>query len=859
MPPRLAERVAKWLLPPERADEMAGELEELFAHRVERDGRAAAARWYYRQLASFAWRFGALRFRAPPPETVSRDARHALRTFARSPGFTAVAVVTLALGIAANVAVLSIVRQVVTRPLGYFEEERLVRVWPEHHFTRSRFEAFREDAQSFEKFSAYVHNALTLTGEGAPEVVRVLEVSDGHFETFGVVPIHGRSLHASDTLPGAEAVVVLSHELWANRFGGSLDVLGSRVALDVGRTVVGVAPPGFRPRGQREDLWIPLLFDRDDDSYTHMANLGVAARLAPDATRQGAREELVALAENADPPIYTLDEVPTYTIAPYRDDLVGRVRPTLTLVVASTALVLVLCGVNLTNLLLARGVARRQELAVRAAMGARRGRLIQQLLTESTVLGLGAGAVGVGLVWWLGPWVLDQIREDLPRSSPVLLEPGMVVLGAVLSVVASVLVGLVPALRLSAADGGPQSGRASAGRASRRWSHGLVAVQIALALTVVASSGLLLKSFWRLRGVPTGFDPDNVISMRLSPSELDYPEEGRRRQYFEAVLSALEASPVVARAGAIQILPMTAGSMAVGYSPTGAPVPAGEAPPMASYRVVTPGYREALGVPLVEGRDLSESDRAGVEAVGLINERLARELSPASTAVGRTVRFENGEPWFRIVGVVADIHQHRLEDEARAEVYVPLAQDSWPSSMSIVARLDGDGSDRGFEELRAAVWSVDRNVAITRVQTMDAVVGRSMHGRRLRAVLFASFAFLSFVLSAVGVYGVTAHAVRGRTREIGIRMALGATRGRVVRETLLAGLRPVAAGLVLGVLVANLAARGLAGFLFEVRTTDPGIYGAVALLIGLVAVVAAYVPTRQAVAGSPVEMAAPDS
>ena len=659
LPPRAAEWVLEWALPPAEGREIAQDLRELFAHRLRERGSRSARLWYWKQVAIFIRRAGVFRRETGlEADSLRADVAYALRSLRRAPGFTVMAVVTLALGMGANIATWSVVHHVVLQPLGYDAGERLVSVWPEHHFTRKRFETFRDRTISFETLSSYAATGLTLTGEGEPGLVRGLLVSHEHFDVFGRKPLLGRGFALSDGTPGAEPVVIISHGMWQERFGGLIDVLGQRIELEERRTIIGVAAPGFEPLGSVTDVWVPLVFDPDDVEYTHMANLKLVAVLREGTSSESARAEL---------------------------------------------------------------------------------------------------------------------------------------------------------------------------------------------------EGLLLKSFWRLQNVDTGFRSEAVVSIRVSPGSFRYPEEAQRVQYYRDVFEALRQLPGVTNVGAIQILPMTSQSMAVGYSPTGEPLPAAVAPPMVSYRVVTPDYRRSLGIPLLEGRDLDAFDRSGSTPVGLINEVLARELSPGESFLGREFKYENGEAWFTVVGVVGNVRQHRLDHEARPEVSVPLAQDAWPDSIMLVLRTTAASTER-YPLFREAIWSVDGNVPITQMRSMQDVVESSMSEPRLRTSLFAGFALLAFVLSAVGIYGVMSYTVKERTHDIGIRMALGASRRHILRETLLEGMRPVLAGMGLGLLLSLFATRALTGFLFEVEGTDPAVYAVVACLLGGVAMAAGFVPAQRASQSDPLEV-----
>ncbi len=856
LPPRAAERLLEWALPLAEGREIAEDLRELFAHRLRERGARATRLWYWKQVAIFVYRAGLFRRETGlEAESLRADVAYALRSLRRAPGFTAVAVVTLALGMGANIAIWSVVHHVVLQPLGYDAGERLVRVWPEHHFTRQRFETFRDRTSSFETLSSYAATGLTLTSGGEPGLVKGLLVSHEHFDVFGRKPLLGRSFAASDGTPGAEPVVIISHGMWQERFGGLGDVLGQRIELEERRTIIGVAAPGFEPLGSVTDVWVPLVFDPDDIEYTHMANLQLVAVLREGTSSEIARAELEAVASGLDPPLYTLDEVPGYTVSPFHDVLIGNVTPTLYVLLGAVSLVLVLCCINVTNLLLARGEARERELAIRRAMGASRVRIVRLLITENAILGLFAGAVGFVILWLVSGYLEAVIPPGIPRGGAITLDGDVALIGLVLTIGATFLFGLAPALRAST----PATGLTTRGASSdkKRFhilsSRGLVAFEIALSLALVAASGLLLKSFWRLQNVDTGFRSEAVVSIRVSPGSFRYRDEAQRVQYYQDVLEVLRRLPGVTNVGAIQILPMTPQSMAVGYSPTGEPLPTAVAPPMASYRVVTPDYRRSLGIPLLEGRDLNAFDRSGSTPVGLINEVLAKELSPGGSFVGRELKYENGEAWFTVVGVVGNVRQHRLDREARPEVYVPLAQDAWPDSMMLVLRTTTASSER-YPLFREAIGSVDGNVPITQIRSMRDVVESSMSEPRLRTSLFAAFTLLAFVLSAVGIYGVMSYTVKERTHDIGIRMALGASRGRILRETLLDGMRPVLAGMGLGLLLSLFAGRALAGFLFEVEGTDPAVYAVVACLLGGVAMMAGFVPAQRASQSDPLEV-----
>ena len=855
--PRIAAAIVERLLPERDRADLLLDLEELYAIRRDADGRKAADRWFWRQALQSVARFGWAEALRRLEESSRRDVAVAMRGLRREWRFAAAAVAILAVGIGANVAVWTGVEQLVLRPLGFADEERLVRVWPEHHFTGARFVEFRDTTRSFDGFTAFSPSAVPSFEADRPAVLRALRVSAGHFELFGMEPVLGRGFGREDERSGAEPVVVLGHGVWQTRYGGDRSILGRQLRLDVTRTVVGVAPAGFRPRGREVDVWVPIALDPESDDYTHMASLDVAARLAHGVSAEAARADMETLGLALEPPLYTRDEVPSYTVASYRDDLVGSVSPVLTLLAAATTLVLLLCCVNISNLLLGRAAARDSELALRRALGASRLRVGRQLMTESLVLGAAAGVVGLVLVQLSAGYWLAWVPESVPRRAELGLGRSAAGWTVALSLAASCLFGLVPALRGSRSSSAITRG-ARGGTGERRASGILIAAEVAMALVLLTASAHLVESFRRLEDVDAGFDRGRVVSMRLTPSPLQLTEPARKLAYYESVREALLAHPGVSDVGAIQILPLTNGFMGVGYSPSGAPIPQGQAPPMASYRVVTPGYRAALGAPLIAGRDLTSADRAGGRPVGLVNESLARTLSTSGDVVGSEVRYENGETWFEIVGVVGDV-RHRLDAEAQPEVYVPLSQDSWPESMFVVARL-GEAAVP-YSALREAVWSVDPTVPITRLEGLESVVHDSIEGPRRRTAVFAAFALLALVLSAVGVYGVVSYAVEQRAREVGIRVALGATRGRVLLDVLRQGAGPIAAGVVAGAALSVLAARAMAfdRFLFDRSFVDLRVCAAAALLLSGVALLAAFLPARRAASSDPVRAIASDA
>ncbi len=794
-----------------------------------------------------------------------QDVRWAARGLRKTPGFTALAAVTLALGVGANTAIFSVVRGVVLEPLPYERPEEIVRVWPERRFSKEMLAAF-EDADSFAAISGYHGAAFSLTGGGEPEELSGLAVAPAHFAVLGVRAAIGRTFEPADREPGAEPVAVLSHGLWVERFGAEPGILGRVISLDgLGageRTVVGVLPADFDAVVfSRARLWVPLTFDPGDpDDYRDMMGLRALARLAPGVDLELASAEVRTIASRlrqTHPDYHGEEQVRAAGVMPLRDVLIGGVRPMLWTLLGAVGLVLLIGCSNVANMLLARAGSRRREMAVRSALGAGGGRLMRQLLTESALLGLLGGGAGVLAAVWLESLLVGGLPASLPRAQAVGVGAPELAFAVAVSLLASVAFGLVPAWRASrptARVSLSSGGRRTAGPRHHRLNQGLVTAEVAMSMILVAGAGLMLKSLWQLSRVDPGFDADQLLALRLSPPADAYGDAERLGGYYDRVLERLEAVPGVGSASAINLLPMTASDVGMGYSTPDHP-PQPDAPAATvSVRAVAPGYFETLGVPLLEGRALAPSDRHGSVQVGMINRAMAERLWPGEDAAGKQILWEDGSPWFTVAGVVGDVRQHRLDREPKPEVYRPLSQafdEMMSRAMFIVVRAEGDVPAL-VPAVRAAVWEIDAAVPISRVAPMPRVIETSMSRPRFTAFLLSAFGGLALALGAVGVYGVGSYAVSRRTREIGVRMALGAERATMLRSVMARELAPVAAGIVLGLAGAVALTRVLAGSLFGVAATDPATYAGVAQLLATVAAAASYLPARRAARVDPV-------
>ena len=791
-------------------------------------------------------------------ETLWQDVRYAARGLLKSPGFTALAAITLALGIGANTAIFSVLHGVVLKPLPYERPDEILRVWPQRKFSKHMLATF-EQASSFTNVTGYHGAALTLTGGGDPEELTATAVASTHFAVLGVQPGHGRAFRAEDREPGAEPVVMLSHGLWQRRFGSDRGILGRVISLaGLGadrRTVVGVLPADFKPLSGDSELWVPVVFDpANPDDYRDTIGFRALARLAPGVTLAQAEAEVRTLArrlQQESPEYYDQERVRTAGVAPLHDILVGGVRPTLWVLLGAVGFVLLIGCSNIANMLLARAGGRQREMAVRAAMGAGRARLIRQLLTESALLGALGGAAGLVAAAWLETLLVSSLPASVPRSSEIGIHFEELGFAAGLSLLAALIFGLVPALRSIRTDlqGDLRDGaRRTAGRASLRLNQGLVIAEVALSVVLVAGAGLMLKSLWLLQQVEPGFEPRQLLTLRLSPGGGCYADAEPLDSYYRRVLEQVRAVPGAVSASAINYLPMTSPDLRMGYSTEDHPVTPQTRVRSVSYRTVTPGYLRTMGIPLVAGRALTAADRGGAPQVGLINQAMARQLWPDQDAVGKQILWDDASPWFRVVGVVGDIRQHRLDLETKPQVYRPFGQafdELMSPAMYLTVRTAGDAAALA-PAVRQAVWSLDADVPIARLRSMDRVITLSLAGSRFFTTVLVTFGALALILGAVGVYGVGSYTVSRRTRELGIRMALGARRQTLLRSVMKRELVPVALGVALGVAGALAATRVLASSLFGVTATDPSTFLGVALVLGAVAMVSSYLPARRA-------------
>ncbi|HEX9633205.1 MAG TPA: ABC transporter permease [Gemmatimonadales bacterium] len=791
--------------------------------------------------------------------TFGRELKLALRRLRAEPGFSLTALITLALGIGAAVAIFTVVDSVMLRPLPYDQADRLVQVLPGQNANIALADAVAEGAPSLSATTGLSLWSLTLTGEGEPAAVSAQFVDAGFFPVFGVTPVLGRPFVPEERDPSRSDVVVLSHGMWQRRFGGDPSVIGRRIQLDGSghtlRTVIGVMPRGFVPplvpSGQDVEAWAPLsvapgrTVATDSTWYVNW----IVGRLKAGATVEGAAEEVrTAMARlHAEYAAFIDEDAPRAAGAMgLLDSVVGDVRGPLWMLLSSVGLILLLACANLANLLLARGDRRRQEFAVRAALGASRERLIRGQLFESGVLALLGGVAGVMVAQVILGIVNVSGASGLPRSGHLGLDLRVLAFALTVSAVSVAGFGLLPALRATAGDlrvhlgsGARSPGRTRSGRGL---GFALIAAEVALAMVIVTGAALLMGSLRALRAVDPGLEVEHVLAARLEPPSEAYGG-GRAVAFYEELLERLRALPGVEEAGAIQLLPLTYNNWAFPYLAQGHTPEATGRLPSANFRVVTPGYFRSVGMRVLVGRDVQAADRAGAPAVGLINRAMAELLWPGEDAVGKEIRLFGSRP-FTVIGVVGDVRQHALKEATRPEMYIPLPQ--FPvAGMVVMVRTAGDPGMLS-RSVRAAIHEVRGDVPISDLRPLAEVMDASLARERFFASVLGFFGVLALSLGAVGVYGVMAYAVGARRGEFSLRMALGATAGGVVRSALVGGLAPLVVGLGVGVVGAWGTTRLLAGLLFGVGPMDPGSVAAAAMVLVSVAAVAVWVPARRA-------------
>ncbi|MGE0128224.1 MAG: ABC transporter permease [Blastocatellales bacterium] len=799
-------------------------------------------------------------------QNLLQDIRYAFRTFRKRPGFTLVAIIALALGIGANTAIFSVINSILLRPLAYKEPERLVTI--NHDYPKINLKAsvsaigythYRDNVKSFESVAAMTGGSFNLTGGGDPEQLNGSPVTHNFFSALGAQPAQGRVFLPEEDQPGKNKVVVLSHGFWQRRFGGDPGLVNKTITLnDESYTVVGVMPASFqfgREIGQVVDLWTPIAFTPEQLQFNRLTNenLFVFARLKPGVAIQQAQAELDTIANNLRqqyfPPGADRSHWGLVTQS-FRELVVGDIRLALWVLMGIVGLVLLIACANVANLLLARAADRQKEMAIRTALGAGRWRVIRQLLTESALLAVSGGAVGLLLAWW-GISALVKVNETrIPRANEIGLDWRVLAFTLGVSLITGIIFGLVPALQASKTDLHEtlKEGGRSGSSGARGWvRNSLVVLEMALALVVLVSAGLLIRSFWRVQQVNPGFAPRGVLAMSLGLPMTKYKEPAQRANFYKEVLGRIRALPGVQAAGATSILPLSGNNSSGSFRIEGRDVPQGQSPPHGDRWAATTDYFSTMKIPIIRGRFFDDRDTMESQPVAIIDETMARKYWPDEDPVGKRISFQsvqNNRIWREIVGIVGHVKHRGLEGESRVQYYIPHTQMQNPN-MNLVIRTDADPASLAGVA-RGAISGLDKDLPVFRVKTMEQFVVDSMAQRRFAMTLLGIFAAVALALASVGLYGVLSYSITQRSHEIGIRMALGARGADVLRLVVGQGMLLALIGVALGVIGAFLLTRLMANLLFDVKASDPLTFAAIALLLTLVAMVACLVPALRA-------------
>lgn len=796
-------------------------------------------------------------------DTLWQDFRYGVRMLTRSPGFTAVAVIVLALGIGANTAVFSVVNATLLRPLPFKDPHRLVGVYKiqlQKGLTFSQlspvdFGYLRDHSQVFEQIAALLFFSFNLTGSGEPEQIGGAFVSADFFPLLGVQPLLGRFFLAEEDQPGRNRVVILSRSLWQQRFGSDPGIVGKTLTLnDESFTVVGIVSLDIAsPLGGRADLWVPLALVAKAMTNTR-PSLWVRARLKPGIRLEQAQAEMSALARQLEEQYPEPNRGWDVKLSPLQEMYVGEIRPTLLVLLAAIGFVLLMACANVANLLLARATDRQKEIAIRVALGASRLRLIRQLLTESLLLAVLGGAVGL-LVAFQGTEFLMAMKPlgDLHQMFQMGIDGHVLSFTSTVSLLTGMIFGVVPAwqasrpnLNESLKEGG---GTSTGGVRRQRSRQVLVVFEVALALLLLIGAGLMLKSFLRLRGVDPGFNPHNLLTMKISLPTSKYRERRQIAAFYQQVLQRIKTLPGVKSVGAAFAAPFSKWNAVFAFTIEGRPAPAPGEVPEANFRVVSPDYFQAIGIPLLRGRHFTEGDTPEAPGVIIINEALARRFWPNEDPLGHRMKLEGEEGWRLIVGVVRDVKHWGLDQAAEPEMYVPYLQRPWRFMILVVRTVSDPVNLAGA--VREQVWAVDKDQPVAEMKTMEQLLEESVSQPHFSTFLLGVFAALGVILAAVGVYGVISYSVIQRTHEIGIRMALGAQPKDILRLVLGQGLKLTVVGIGIGLLGAFAVTRFLRSLLYGISPTDPMTFAGASLLLGGVALAACYIPARRAMRVDP--------
>jgi len=814
-------------------------------------------------------------------ETLWNDLRYGWRVMRRSPGFAAVAILTLAIGIGANAAIFSIVNGVLLRPLPFPDSSRIVTIWEtdaNRNVVRgtaspAEFLDWRDMNHSFAELSGWRSLLFTITGSGNAEQVHGSQVTGNFFRMLGVGPVIGRDFSSEDEKPGREQVAILTYALWRRHYGGDSSVIGKSILLDEkSYTIIGILPRSFSLYGVAPelDIWVPFAFNRAQLNRENH-ELVIFGRLRPGVSLLQAQAEMETIVSQLKKQYPGIDQENGVRVSGFHDELVKSLRPSMVILLAAVGFVLLIACANVANLMLARAATREREIAVRAALGAGRRRILRQLLTESALMALIGGALGIAVAYGgihLLRGGLPPIggRGQIPHVEWIGIDGTVLAFTLFVSLLTGIIFGLAPAIQITRSELFESLKEGSRGSTAGRRSHfiqsSLVVSEVALSLMLLVGAGVLIRSFFLIMSDSLGFDPSNVFSMQIFLSAPHYPKAAQVNNFYQRVIEGVGALPGVKSASAANFLPLTGWSGFCDFDISGRATPPSGEHFTGQYRVADWRYLQTMGISVKQGRDLVASDGADTQSVALINEALARRYWPNQDPVGQQIRLkfpdtrqpwdpEPREGWLNIVGIVSDVRDWEWGEQKIGQIYLPYTQNA-SRIMHLVVRSEGDPTQL-VSGVRSVVASVDPNQPVTDARSMDDYLAASVSRRRLSMLLLVLFAAVATVLAAVGIYGVMAYTVTQRSHEIGIRMALGAEPNDVLRMVVSDGMRLAGIGLLIGIAASYAAVHYLASQLYGVKAKDPITVICVSVGLALVAISACYFPARRATKVDPLE------
>jgi len=773
-----------------------------------------------------------------------QDLRYAARILWKNPGFTAVVVIALALGIGANTAIFSVVNTVLLRPLPYKDPEQLVMVWedasrqgyPRDTPAAANFVDWRDQNSVFSGMAAIAEMNFNLTGVGDPERLKGRLVSASLFPLLGVEPQLGRVFSAAEDQPGAQRVVVLSHRLWQRRFGGDPAINGKALTLnDESHTVVGIMPARFQFPANDDELWVPIAFTAQEAANRNRHYLEVVGRLKPGVTLQQAQAEMTTIGARLQQQYPQSNTDVGVALTSLHEHLVGDIKPALLILLGAVGLVLLIACANVANLLLARAAIRQKEIALRVALGARHWRLLRQFLTESVLLATLGGILGLGIAY-AGLLMLGTfIPESISQAREISLDLKVLGFTLAVSLLTGLIFGLAPAiqaLRMNQSETLKEGGRDSVtGRSGKRLRGLLVMAEVAVSLVLLIAAGLLINSFVRLRSIDPGFRVDNLLTMKIDLPEPKYEEFERRRAFYTELIQRVQSLAGVRSAAVTTNLPLYRQGNSISVSIEGRPDPPPGQQLIVVTRMISPGYFDTMSIPLLAGRQFTDNDSENSPNVVVVSETMARRFWPGEDAIGKRIavgRVRSDADWIQVIGIVKDVRQFELNAEPRPQMYMSYRQFGFFAAEDLVVKTDVEPASMAAT-VRKAVWEIDKNQPVSNIRTMEEILAASIARQRFSMLLLGVFAGVALLLAAVGIYGVMSYSVAQRTHEIGIRMALGAQTGAVLKLAVGYGMKLVIAGVVIGLVAAFMLTRLMSTLLYGVTPTDPATFALISL------------------------------